>query len=281
MVTHLRIFSDIHLDFDLKNQEAYVSPDQVWQPKPLAEDSSSILVLAGDLWTDNLAFKALPNGESWIGHVAKRFKHVIVVLGNHDYWGLSLQSAPRKAKDAVSQLPNVTLLEQDSVVVDGIKFVGGTLWTDYGRDPIAMVTARSFMKDYKRITFGESRVRRRVSPQDMFEVHRQTARYIFNNCQADEPGQPVIIVTHMAPHERSVDERYSNDKLLNQAYFTNLEESVQTHCKDVWLWIHGHIHAPVDYMLYTVRVLSNPRGYESYEGSPYDPLHQLRLDHVL
>lgn len=279
MATYLRLFSDIHLDFDI-GDKFYLSPTMVWEPERLPEDADTILVLAGDLWVNNLAFKVLPNGESWIGHVAKRFEHVIVVLGNHDYWGLSLQSAPRKAKEAMWPLKNVTLLEQETVTVSGVKFVGGTLWTDYGRDPLAMEVARSQIVDYKKITFGDSRVRRRVRPQDMFEVHRQTARFIFNNCKADTPGQPVVIITHMAPHEQSVDERYAHERLLNKAYFTNLEESVQTHCRDVRLWVHGHIHRPVDYMLHNVRVLSNPRGYESYEGSEYNPWHQLRLDQL-
>jgi Icc-related predicted phosphoesterase len=246
----------------------------------MAEDSQTILVLAGDIWLDNLAFKPLPSGESWIGHVAQRFEHVIAVLGNHDYWGLSLQSAPRKAKEAVSLLPNVTVLEQDAVVVSGVKFVGGTLWTDYGRDPMAMEVARAHIVDYKQITFGDSRVRRRVRPQDMFEVHRQTARFIFNNCAADVAGQPVVIVTHMAPHEQSIDQRYAHERLLNKAYYTNLEESVLTHCKDVKLWVHGHIHKPVNYKLYNMHVLSNPRGYESLQGTDYDPLMQLRIDQL-
>ena len=279
MASYLRLFSDVHLDFDI-GRAFYSSPTQVWQPAPLPQDHESILVLAGDIWFNNLAFKVLPSGESWIGQVARRFEHVIVVLGNHDYWDLSLQSAPRKAKEAARALPNVTILEQDAAVVSGVKFVGGTLWTDYGRDPLAMDAAKTYIVDYKAITFGEGRVRRRVRPHDMFEVHRQTAKFIFNSCAADAPGQPVVVVTHMAPHAQSIDPKHSHERLLNKAYYTDLEKSVLTHCKDVRLWVHGHIHRPVDYMLYNVRVLSNPRGYEAYEGTDYDPLHQLRLDQL-
>lgn len=276
-MTYLRIFSDIHLDFDI-GRHNYLSPSMVWQPAPLPEDKESILVLAGDLWFNNLAFKVSPDGESWVSAVAKRFLHVIIVLGNHDYWGLSLQSAPRKAKEAAHLLPNVTVLEQDVATVNGIKFVGGTLWTDYGRDPVAMEVARSQIVDYREITFGDSKVRRRVRPLDMFEVHRQTAKFIFNSCSADVPGQPVIIVTHMAPHELSIDPAYAHTDLLNKAYYTDLSKSIVVHCRDVKLWTHGHIHRPVDYMLNNVRVLSNPRGYEAYEGTWYNPLHQLKID---
>lgn len=257
-----------------------MSPAQVWQPSILPEDHDSILVLAGDLWRDNLTFKDMPDHGSWIAMVAKRFEHVIIVLGNHDYWGLSLQSAVRKAKEGVWALSNVTVLEQDTVTVSGIKFLGGTLWTDYGRNDTAMMVIRGKMNDYKRITFGDSRVRRKSRPLDMFEIHRQTTKFIFNNCQADFPEQPVIIVTHMAPSEQSIDPAYAHEHILNHAYYTDLAESVRIHCKSVKLWIHGHIHWPVDYSLYNVRVVSNPRGYEIYEGTYFQPNHQLRISEL-
>jgi Icc-related predicted phosphoesterase len=279
MATYLRLFSDVHLDFDIGNM-FYLHPKQVWSPTPLPEDHDTILMLAGDLWRNDLAFKVMFDGDSWISWIAKRFEHVVLVLGNHDYWGLSLQSAVRKAREAAALLPNVTLLEQSTATISGIKFVGGTLWTDYGRNQVAMSVGRSTIMDFKYTTFGDTKVRRKIRPEDLFEIHRQTARFIFNNCAADVPGQPVIIMTHMAPHEQSIDPKYAHERMLNASYFTDLSKSIATHCADVKLWVHGHIHRPVDYMIYNVRVLSNPRGYEAYEGTDglYDPKHQLRID---
>lgn len=276
MALYLRLFSDVHLDFDAR-ERPNLTHEHVWSPEPLPTDSESILVLAGDLWYENRAFKPfLSSAKSWLQHVAERFEHVVFVLGNHDYWGLSLQSAVRKAREHVATLSNVTFLEKDSVVLSGVKFLGGTLWTDYGKDPIAMERIRREVKDYKYITFGESRVRRKVRPLDMLEVHRQTARYIFSNCHADEPGQPVVVVTHMAPAFESVDLR--EDRSLDFAYFTDLTKSIASNGKDIRLWVHGHMHAPVDYRLGNTRVLSNPRGYETYpEHTGYDKRHLLPL----
>lgn len=281
MATFIRVYSDTHLDFDL-GKRPYISANMVWAPSALPDDLDSILILAGDLWHNNMAFKVLADGMSWISEVAKRFEHVIVVLGNHDYWGLSLQSAVRKAKEALALLPNVTLLEQSAVTLSGVKFVGGTLWTDYGRNPHAMHVGRQIINDFKYTTFGDTRVRRKLRPEDLFEVHRQTAKFIFNNCQADFPGQKVVVVTHMAPHELSIDPRYARDHMLNLSYYSDLSESVRTHCKDVQLWIHGHIHLPANYMLYNVHVMSNPRGYQTYEGigTGYEPDNQLRIDQL-
>jgi Icc-related predicted phosphoesterase len=227
-----------------------------------------------------LAFKVTADGVSWIGHVAKRFEHVVVVLGNHDYWGLSLQSAVRKAREHVATLPNVTLLERDTLVHGNVKFLGGTLWTDLRRSPlVADYVAANMSNDFRRITYGDTRVRRRVRHTDFFDLHRQTAKYIFAHCKPDHPGQKVVIVTHMCPHELSLDDARKPDD-TDHWYFSDLTESMQTHCKDVYLWVHGHVHQPKRYNpAWGMWVISNPRGYESYEGNQegYDPDHLLAI----
>jgi predicted phosphohydrolase len=282
----LRVYSDIHLDFDIPCNDKgrplvpYTRVEQVWAPSVLLQDSESILILAGDLWTDNLPFKVTADGRSWISNVAKRFEHVIVVLGNHDYWGLSLQSAVRKARKHCAALPNVTLLERDTLVHSGVKFLGGTLWTDFNRSPIiAEHIAKTMGNDFRHITYGDTRVRRRVRHTDFFDLHRQTAKYIFTNCKADEPGQKVVIVTHMTPHYESLDTARRADD-TDYWYFSNLTESMQTHCKDVCLWVHGHVHQPKRYNpAYGMWVMSNPRGYEVIDGNGegYEPNNLLEI----
>lgn len=41
------------------------------------------------------------------------------------------------------------------------------------------------------------------------------------------------------------------------------------------LWVHGHTHMSVDYMVGSCRVVSNPRGYreggDSFENKAFDP----------
>ena len=51
---------------------------------------------------------------------------------------------------------------------------------------------------------------------------------------------------------------------MNGAYASNLEEIMYNH-PQIKLWVHGHIHDPVDYIINETRVVSNPRGYSSRE----------------
>ena len=37
------------------------------------------------------------------------------------------------------------------------------------------------------------------------------------------------------------------------------------------LWVHGHMHDPVDEMLGNTRIIANPHGYSHVEGHAFDP----------
>jgi len=42
--------------------------------------------------------------------------------------------------------------------------------------------------------------------------------------------------------------------------------------ENIKVWVHGHMHDPVDYMIGETRVLANPRGYIPWElGNGFDP----------
>ena len=272
--SYLRIFSDIHLDFDL-NRARYCSVNQVWQPSVLDTDSETVLILAGDLWANNKFFEKPEDGKSWLSTVAPRFHSIIVILGNHDYWGTSLQSAVKKARIGCSDesFTNVHFMENDKVIIGNLKFLGGTLWTDYNRSDLYAQVARQYLNDFNYITFGENNKRRKIRSDDLFELHRQTAKFIFNNVVRDNENQKVIVVTHMAPHEQSINAKYKNNRdwALNYSYFSDLTHSLESHGKNIDLWIHGHVHDPVDYIAPgNIRVFANPRGYENYEGTSYN-----------
>jgi predicted phosphohydrolase len=287
---YIRVFSDIHLDwyahgytkvkYPIVDGRRMSEADYLWYPKPMPEDLDTCLVIPGDIWSDNQAFEErYKNPDTWLRRMSKRFKYIVFVLGNHDYWGLSLQRAPEKA--ALHGIPNVHFLEQSSVVLDQVKFLGGTLWTDYkGGDPhITTAIPQIMVADHTKITFGRDKNRRRLRVADLFEVHRQTKRYIANNAVRDTPEQKVVVVTHMAPSFQSVSPMYhtASDYIANFAYFSDLDKFVLQYQKNIDLWFHGHMHNPCDYTIGSVRVLNNPVGYMS-ETTGYDPWLRIDVD---
>lgn len=281
----IRPISDLHLstDFRLAYESAkHLSrPDQVavgelWAPPPLVTDSETTLVLAGDLW-EKLRFVTKKNtaGKTWLEQVAPRFKYVVLVLGNHDHWELTIDGSYAKLRDYLSKLPvmsNVFVLNDREIVLDGVCFVGGTLWTDFNKgNPITTTTfglRQTVFNDFRQIRFGPEY--RRLRPQHMMERHFRTKQVIFDT--AAQASKPVVVVTHMAPSYQSINEKYRTtaNEQLNYYYYSELGNEIAY--SDIKLWIHGHTHQPSDYMLGGTRVICNPRGHElGGERSGYDP----------
>ena len=245
----LRLLSDIHVD---------VNPPHTVRLASLPTDSDSVLVLAGD-------FGSPKKLADWLKMVAPPFPYIVAVLGNHDYWGFSVERASDKWKEGLARhvpeglMARFTLLERQSVDIGHIRFFGTTLWSDFaGGDPYVMRTAQETMQDHKRIRCHGGV--RRFLPRDTLEVH--LASKVWLETAVAEPWDgPKAVITHHAPAWESISPSFRKDD-LSGAYASRLEETVAQHGdQGVSLWVHGHIHHAVDYRMGAVRVLSNPFGY--------------------
>ena len=70
---------------------------------------------------------------------------------------------------------------------------------------------------------------------------------------------PTVVVTHHAPHPRSLMTTPGDRDDLDACYASDLTWMMGKHSPA--LWIHGHTHVPSDYMIGSTRVVCNPRGY--------------------
>ena len=101
----LQILSDIHNEFSVL---------------PIPHTNADVVILAGDIDIKNRAIE-------W----AKQFeKPVLYVLGNHEFYGEQFQKI-REATRELTQGTNVHFLDDEEVVINGIRFLGGILWTDF------------------------------------------------------------------------------------------------------------------------------------------------------
>ena len=82
-----------------------------------------------------------------------------------------------------------------------------------------------------------------------------------------------IVVTHFAPSLQSADPRYGLTP--GTAGFCNALDDLLPHAD---LWLHGHLHAPSDYMLRGCRVVANPLGYaRKNEQSMFRPTGLIEI----
>jgi hypothetical protein len=146
------------------------------------------------------------------------------------------------------------------VELDGVRFVGCTLWTDFrvsGDQASGMAGARD-MTDYRLIRVSPGF--RRLRPADTLGWHLASVGWLRRNI---EPGRTVV-VTHHAPSPRSLDVELAESR-FGGAYASDLEGLI--HDTRPLLWIHGHLHRRQDYRIGETRVICNPRGYPDEAGS--------------
>ena len=255
----LQILSDLHLEFDEMNKARPFVP-----PRTGAE----VIVLAGDIWYGI-------KGVEWAADLARGHgKPVVLVFGNHDYWGESRKQRHRiettiaqadiRAQELRAEGVPLWFLEDDAAVINGVRFLGATLWTDYNReDPGAMMYAREAMTDFQEIAG-------RVTPFALASRHRESRQWLEEELARPHDGLTVV-VTHHAPSYRSAKFGFDPSPWnLDHAYCSDLDAFIAAH--DIALWAHGHTHHPVDYELAGTRVVSNPRGYAGYEPvREFDP----------
>ena len=229
----LHILSDIHIEFE---------------PFDAPTTDADVVILAGDIHV----------GRKGLDWALQQFpkKPVIYVLGNHEYYGRAIPRYTEKLREYASGT-NVHVLEQEALTLDGVTFLGCTLWTDFelfGDPRIAGYEATQKMTDYKKIRVSPTYSRLRSI--DTAAIHHRSRRWLDSALQ--ESSGDVVVVTHHAPSLKSLP-GFRHDDLMSAAYVSNLDEFVRRSNAD--LWIHGHLHGPSDYTLGATRVLCNPKGY--------------------
>lgn len=232
----LQVLSDLHLE------------SEAFDPQPLP--GADLLVLAGDIdsrWAAYDRFAGWPCP-------------VIAVPGNHEYDDRDIDEAT-PALRAHCAARGIRLLERESMVIGGVRFVGTVRWCDFdlfgaAKRPRAMKAGAYFM--------NVQRSRRGGAPFDPEAVRAEALA-----CRAwlaAELARPpagrwerTVVITHFAPSLKSADPRYGAQN--GTASFCNADDELLPFAD---LWIHGHVHCRHDYEVPhpegRTRVLCQARG---------------------
>jgi Icc-related predicted phosphoesterase len=245
----IHILSDLHDDICRPALgKEFVIPDT----------GADVIVVAGDL--DG---KLSTGGRQLLERTRRELgKPIICVAGNHDYWRGSVDREIERTRERLHD-DGIHILDCDSVVLAGVRFVGATLWTDYA---ITGDTWRSVqdcsvrMNDFKYTRSGNGSVRDRLTAERLQGLHMRHRRYI-ESVLAQPFDGPTVVVTHHAPSSRSlqIGRVDVSEDHTDGAYASDLEAVM--HEFGPALWIHGHVHTAKDYSVGATRVVSNPRGY--------------------
>lgn len=271
----LRIASDLHIEaYAGKATEALID---VFLPKD-DRDPDSILILAGDISSN------LDQLVDFLALVEQHFKHVLFVPGNHCYYRHDMVEWNVTARATFDQrLKNTTYAigEVLSTVIDGIRFIFGTLWADGGPTLADRGQVGHYLNDFRLITMpgrDYSQTRRRFSVDDMVAIHRQQKADITRFLETPFDGRTVV-VTHHLPSRRLVSPRFWPDDGsdgANGGFASDCDNLFIDHEPD--LWIFGHTHDRISTKLWNTRVECNPAGYRGEWATEHNSFMQVQLE---
>lgn len=242
----LHVLSDLHLEQG--------------EPGPGPVDAD-VVVLAGDISTGT-------RGVDWAREQA-RGRPVVYVAGNHEFYGHELPGLIGEIRRAADG-STVHVLENDEVMIDGIRFLGCTLWSDFAFDgperrEESMRLCERVVNDFGVIRFGPGD--RALAARDTRAIHLASRRWLEDRLAQPHDG-PTVVVTHHAPLIRT---RPSSPymRALAGAFASDVTDLMGA--DRAALWVFGHTHRVADLDVRGTRVVSNPRGYRHEPVAGFDP----------
>jgi Icc-related predicted phosphoesterase len=257
----LWILSDLHLELT-----------RGWDlPLGDARPAFDVLVVAGDLIT------RMERGVAWLqARIADR-QQVVFVPGNHEFYGTDIDRTVEKARVAAAG-SNIHVLQNDAITIDGITFIGATLWSDFdlfGDADYAMTAAAESMNDYRKIRLRNYELRLR--PQHTLARHIESRDFIARELRK---AARHVVVTHHAPHPTGVRRGFERD-IVSAAYASDLTDLIVSGAPE--LWVYGHSHEARQDVVGSTRLVTNAKGYgpwhkgETWDNADFDPTLTIEI----
>lgn len=221
------ILSDLHIEFN------------GWKPfeERLRSTGSKTLICSGDLGPIYMT------DTSYVfSYLSRIYDQIIYVPGNHDYYGGSISEGNTLLDELEDWVPGLEILRPGKVsLIGNYKVVGGTLWVPF----------HSKMKEYP--------INDPYQITDLYHyldrMYKDTVKWL-----EETVDNQTIVVTHHLPHPRSVAAQYKGEQ-TNAWFVSDLSGLIED--KKPFMWIHGHSHCKVDYMVGNTRIINNAYGYPS------------------
>lgn len=226
---NIKVLSDLHIEFNHFK---------------ITYDNEDILILAGDIHPEPNIVKKLILQYLSLSTSSK----VILVLGNHDYYNSTIEKTEQFYKNL--NIDRFFFLQNTHTTINNITFFGSTMWTNIlDSEPHIIKESIRIVNDYTRI--------KNINPDVIQQIHIQSKKALTNTLNTI--STPVVVITHHLPNFQSINYLYKNCIHKNTFISTDLDHFFDSY--QIPLWIHGHTHVSMDYIINNTRVLCNPRGH--------------------
>jgi predicted phosphodiesterase len=168
--------------------------------------------------------------------IEKAGSTLISCFGNHDFYHSSFPKP------------------KENQVISG-DVAACTLWTK-------METHKDFF-NYQRYLIDSSYISD-LSYPTYTEAHESDVEFLLT-------ADPEIVMTHHSPTLKSISPKYKDSNVVHKFFHSDLDWLVKEINPKVW--IHGHTHERLDYMIDTTRIICHPRGYPNENPDKYEPMY--------
>lgn len=288
----MKIFglSDLHFDVNksIERTNAVLS---------LEDHPNDILLIPGDVAEARSFFPRLYNvvnpSRSFEGlqpsttkeqmvNLCKRFKEVIYIPGNHEYYGSVVEEVMPDLCNELSDIHNLHVVNNEEIIIDDkVRILATTLWTDMKRsDPMVIQGCKYYMNDYDYIKVQNPEsskstmsARRTLQPSDTIRFHEEALEFLKEKL-AIPMTIPTVVMTHHAPIMAHANPRRRGNNIADYAYAcTDMDDLVKD--SDVILWYHGHTHDVKVTDLGNTVIATFARGYY---GNSVEPVELVDLE---
>jgi len=217
--------SDIHVDKMPDDGSSFLTT------LPLDVD---IVIVAGDVGP----MSCFP---SFLSRLSDRYKNVIFVAGNHEYYGTPVKEVHAQLEELTRLYSNFHWLHRSVVTIDQVRFVGATLWFPY--HPSNSQYEKPMSEFGQVPSFREWAYEENSRSKQFFE---ETLR------EGD------FVISHFLPSFKSVAPQFE-DSRFNRFFVCSMDDVIES--AHVSHWVHGHTHRVCDYLIGATRIICNPVGY--------------------
>jgi predicted phosphohydrolase len=248
----IQFASDTHVEFyGARSKYGFIEP------------RGDILVLAGDICCAASLDDFNVYKKFVLEHLGK-FKHIIMVAGNHEYYYTAnrptlentIQAVNKRLTEFAAAYPTLHFLNNRAVQLKHNNtpyiFIGSTMWTNIPAEHHTSIN--KLMNDYANIYVEDAKKVRKLTPMDVCNMHNRSVAYIKRVLAKTPANSKVIMISHHKPYNDPIE---GPREIVSYGYSTDQTKLMAK----ISLWIFGHVHKASAVRIGSCRVVGNPRGY--------------------
>lgn len=249
------ILSDLHLEHRLKisSLKSFMTKYPQLNNNGLLykNNKDKVLILAGDI-----GHPELPNYWKFLEDCCDKYKHVLCVPGNHEYYSDNYTiddiNTIIKTKSQEMKADNLHYLIDRSIKIDNITYLGTTLWSQL---PEKNKHIKNQLNDFNWIKHTKYK---KISMDQYNLLHKQSVDWLQSQLllEKEKNNNNLVIITHYLPTFQLKNPKYGEGG-INHAFYTDLEEMITGK-----MWVCGHTHSQMFKKINGTLMAVNPFGYD-------------------